>query len=126
MDKRMLREILAAHADQIVKGKATGKDYLELLPGQDEELAPLLNVAEQVQSTLRPITPANHFERNLKQDLLATAQYRQTTGYRPPNPARELFIVLATLAFILSLTAVLVTLKRRGGAVGVRNDVQII
>lgn len=117
MDKRMLREILAAHADQLLKGKVTGKDYLELLPGQDDELAPLLDVAEQVQSTLRPITPANRFEQDLKQTLLATAQQRQATGYKPPNPTRELFIVLATLAFILSLTAVLVIMKRRNGDV---------
>jgi hypothetical protein len=113
MDKRMLKEILAAHADQLVKGKATGKDYLDLLPGQDEELAPLLDVAERVQSTLKPVTPANRFEQSLKQDLLSTAQLRQQAGYTPPNPTRDLFILVATTAFFVSLAVVIIAIRRR-------------
>lgn len=113
MDKRVLREILAAHADQLVNGKATGKDYLELLPERDEELGSLLGVAERVRSTLRPITPANHFERDLKQKLLSEAQRRQIEGYAPPHPFRDLFFFMAALAFILSLAVVLVAMKRR-------------
>ena len=113
MDKKMLREILAAHADQLVKGKARSKDYLELLPGQDEELAPLLDVAERVQSTLKPIAPANKFERDLKRELLSTAQQRQIEGYSPPNPTRGLFVLIATVSFIISLTGLLIALRRR-------------
>ncbi len=113
MNSRMLKEILAAHADQLVKGKATGKDYLELLPGQDEELAPLLSMAERIQSTLKPITPANKFEQELKRELLNTAQLRQVEGYTPPNPSRDLFILVITTAFIMSLSVVLIAIKRR-------------
>jgi hypothetical protein len=113
MDKKMLKEILAAHADQLVKGKATGKDYLDLLPERDEELAPLLDVAERVQSTLRPITPTNKFEQELKRDLLTTAHLRQAEGYTPPNPTRDLFILITTIAFILSLAAVLIAMRHR-------------
>jgi hypothetical protein len=109
----MLKEILAAHADQLLKGKATGKDYLELLPEQDEELAPLLDVAERVKSTLKPITPANKFERELKQELLDTAQLRQVEGYIPPKPWRDLFFLMATIAFILALSGVLIAIRRR-------------
>jgi hypothetical protein len=114
MDKRVLKELLAAHADQLLNGKATGKDYLELLPGRDEELGSLMDVAERVRSTLRPITPANNFEKDLKQKLLQEAQRRQREGYNPPHPFRDLFYLLAGVAFILSLAMVLVTLKRRG------------
>ena len=113
MDKRLLKEILAAHADQLVKGKATGKDYLELLPERDEDLAPLLDVAERVQSTLKPLTPTNKFERDLKKELISTAQQRQVEGYQPPNPSRDLFILIATTAFIVSLTTVLIAIRRR-------------
>jgi len=113
VNKKLLKEILAAHADQLVKGKATGKDYLNLLPEQDEDLGPLLDVAEQVQSTLRPITPTNKFERDLKKELLSIAQQRQVEGYKPPNPSRDLFILMATAAFIVSLTTVLIALRRR-------------
>lgn len=117
MDKKTLKEILAAHADQIVKGKATGKDYLDLLPDQVDELAPLLDVAERVQLTLKPITPGNKFEQDLKRELLSTAHQRKTDGYIPPNPARELFILLASLTFIFSLIMVLISLKRRSDRV---------
>jgi len=113
MDKRMLKEILAAHADQLVKGKATGKDYLDLLPEEDDELGSLLDVAEQIQSTLKPIAPANSFEQQLKQELLTTAQQRQAQGYTPPNPSRDLFILIATFSFVLALTAVLVAIRYR-------------
>src|ERR1051325_4778195 len=108
MDTKILKEILAAHADQLLNGKATSKDYLELLPDQDKELGPLLDVAERVRSTLRPITPADRFERDLKQKLLLEAQRRQLEGYSPPHPFRDLFFLLAALAFVLSLAMVLV------------------
>ena len=114
MDKKILREILAAHADQLVQGKATSKDYLSLLPETDDDLAPLLNVAEWVQSTLRPITPPNKFENDLKQELLATAQQRQIDGYTPPHPYRDLMILIAMVGFIVSLTAVILSLRHRG------------
>ena len=113
MDKKLLKEILAAHADQLVKGRATGKDYLDLLPERDGDLGPLLDVAEQIQSTLKPITPTNKFEKNLKKELLSIAQQRQVEGYKPPNPSRDLLILIATTAFIVSLTTVLIALRRR-------------
>ena len=116
MDKKILREILAAHADQLVQGKATSKDYLSLLPETDDDLAPLLSVAEWVQSTLRPITPPNKFENDLKQELLATALQRQIDGYSPPHPYRDLFLLVAMVSFIVSLTAVLLSLRHRGAA----------
>ena len=39
MNKRMLREILSAHADRLINGEATSQDYLRLLPEREEELA---------------------------------------------------------------------------------------
>lgn len=115
MDKKLLKEILAAHADQLVKGKTKSKDYLDLLPPEsDDELGPLLNVAERVESTLKPISPANKFERDLKRELLNTAQRRQLEGYTPPNPGRDLFILMVTTTFIISLAIVLIAMKRRG------------
>jgi hypothetical protein len=39
MDKKLLREILSAHADRLVDGEATSQDYLRLLSEQEDELA---------------------------------------------------------------------------------------
>lgn len=113
MDKKMLKEILAAHADQLVRGTAKGADYLDLLPERDEDLAPLLDVAERIQSALKPIAPPNHFEEELKRELLTTAHIRKVEGYAPPNPTRDLFYFLVTVAFIVSLGAALFAMRRR-------------
>ncbi|MCB0197802.1 MAG: hypothetical protein KDJ65_38010 [Anaerolineae bacterium] len=111
MDKKMLKEILAAHADQLLKGNATGNDYLELLPESDDELGPLLDVAERVQSTIKSISPANKEE--LKRELLTTAHIRKVEGYVPPDPTRDLFYTLVTLAFVVSLGVLLAVLRQR-------------
>lgn len=114
MDKKTLKEILAAHADNLVTGAATSHDYLRLLPEENDELAPLLSVAERVQSTLRPVSPTNEFEEELKRQLLTTAHLRQVEGYSPPHPFRNAFIFLAALAFLLSLAGFFIVLQRRG------------
>ncbi len=113
MNKKMLKEILAAHADQLVNGKASSEDYLKLLPERDTELEPLLSVAEQIQSALQPISPPNKFERDLKQELLITAQQHQLEGYRPPSMSRDLLVLLATLTFIFSLGLLLIVMRRK-------------
>ena len=81
MNKKMLKEILAAHADHLVTGQAKSKDYLNLLADSEAELAPLLDVAERVKSTLKPIKPARKFEKELKQGLMTTAHLRRAEGY---------------------------------------------
>ncbi len=113
MDKRMLKEILAAHADQLVKGKAASRNYLDLLPDQDDDLAPLLSVAERVESILKPVAPPNSFEQQLKQELLSIAHKHQAEGYIPPNPTRDLFVLFVTTTFILALSVVLLILRRQ-------------
>lgn len=113
MDKKLLREILAAHADHLVKGKAKSKDYLKLLADPEAELEPLLNVAEQVKSTLKPVKPARKFERDLKRELLTTAHMRRAEGYVPPNSSRDLLILAAIIGFVISLAGVLLALRIR-------------
>ena len=113
MGPKILKEILATHADQLIKGKPEIKDYLELVPEREEELAPLLNIAERVKSTLKPIEPANSFEEQLKRDLLAAAYLHREQGYRPPDPGRDLLILTGIMAFVISLASLLVALRLR-------------
>ena len=113
MDPKLFKEILAVHADQLVKGRARSEDYLDLVPEKEEELAPLLNVAERIKSTLQPITPAGAFETQLKRDLLAAAYLHQAEGYIPPDPSRTLLILAGIFAFIISLASLLVALRLR-------------
>ncbi len=111
MDKKLLKEILAAHADQLATGQFEDEDYIELSPEDKQELESLLYVAERVKSTLRPITPGQNFEEKLKSHLLTTAHQHQAEGYVPPNPDRDLLILVATIGFVLSLAGVLLALK---------------
>ena len=113
MNRKKLKEILAAHADQLVNKQTISEDYLNLLSEKDEELIPLLSVAERLQSTLKPISPTDKFEDDLKRELLTIAHIRQAQGYIPPHPFRDFFMVLATLAFILSLVTVFVSMHFR-------------
>lgn len=113
MDKKILKEILAAHADQLVNGQAASADYLKSLPENDDELAPLLDVAQLVESTLKPVSPPHEFEEELKRQLLTTAHLRQIEGYEPPHPFRDLLALLSALAFVFSLTGLLIVIQRR-------------
>lgn len=113
MDRKTLKEILAAHADQLLSDQTSNNDYSKLLREPDQELAPLLNVAERVKSTLRPISPTHEFEEELKRQLLTTAHLRQVQGYQPPHPFRDLFVFLAAIAFFLSLAGFFVASQAR-------------
>jgi hypothetical protein len=117
MDRKLLKEILAAHADRLVKGEADSDEYLDLLTNPEDELAPLLDVAEQVRSTLRPVAPTPTFETELKRQLLTTAHLRRAEGYIPPNPSRDLLILAAILGFFISLAGFLLARRLRSQSV---------
>ena len=112
MNKKQLKELLSAHADQLIQKK--NKLELPDEPDQsDTELSSLLGVAEKLQATLRPIVPTDEFESDLKRKLLTTAHLRQAEGYRPPNPERDLLVLMGIIGFIISLASVLVAWRLR-------------
>jgi len=119
MDSRQLKDILAMHADQLLQGKQrrqrrTDDDYRDLSPQDKDELASLLNVAERVKSTLKPVHPPRRFETRLKKELLTTAHQYRAEGYTPPDPARDLLILLAAIfGFIIALAGVLLAWQIR-------------
>lgn len=73
MDKRMEREILAAHADQL---NAPGAGPLPNLSRHDR-VQGLLDLAEHLQAILVPVEPDTHYRRRLHGELLLEAQRRQ-------------------------------------------------
>ena len=114
MKIKLLKDILATHSDQLLQGRHLRvEDYPDLSPEDQHELARLLDVAEQVQSTLQHVSPPRSFENNLKKELLATAHLRQAEGYVPPNPSRDLLVLAAIMAFFVSLAGVLLALRLR-------------
>ena len=114
MDRKQLKDILAIHADQLARGQhPRTEDYRDLSAADRDELAPLFDVAEQIRSTLQPITPPPGFETNLKQELLTTAHLRQAEGYRPPDPSRDLIILAGIMGFFIALAGALLALRIR-------------
>lgn len=101
MDSRLLKEVLAAHADQMLKDNENSQELLELFP-QERDLAPLLNVATQVKSTLKPTRPSTTFEENLRRDLMAAAHLRQAGGY-PEYRSGQLELLFST--FVVAVLA---------------------
>ncbi|MFQ5610842.1 MAG: hypothetical protein ACE5H9_01770 [Anaerolineae bacterium] len=102
----MLKEVLAAHADQMLKDNENSEQLLELFP-QETDLAPLLDVAAKVKSTLKPARPSTAFEKTLRQDLMAAAHLRQAGGYpsRQTGQLELIFsaLVIATLALAFGI-----------------------
>ena len=80
MDTREIREILAAHADEMVKSSPVASPNL----GRHDRVQGLLDLAEEVQGILAPVEPNVHFRRRLHGDLVLEAQRRQTE--RETNP----------------------------------------
>jgi hypothetical protein len=113
MNRKKLKEILASHADQLVQSRSGAEPPYELPAEDDAELSSLLGVAERIKSTLTPVSPTRRFETDLKRQLLTTAHLRQAEGYKPPNPERDLLILMAIIGFFLSLAGVLLALKLR-------------
>ena len=74
MDTREVREILAAHADEMINpssGPSPGFSRHARVQG-------LLDLAEQLQGILVPVEPNINFRRRLHGDLVLEAQRRQT------------------------------------------------
>lgn len=113
MNRKLLKEILAAHADQLVTGETNNQEYIEHLHHPEEELVPLFDVAERVRSTLQPVKPTHDFELELKRELLTTAHMRQIQGYTPPNPSRDLLVLAAMIGFVVSLLGVMLAMRLR-------------
>lgn len=116
-NKKPLKDILSEHADKLVEsadqqpGPATGASAEENVEAVEAELSSLFDVAERVQSTLRPIAPSRDFEDELKRELLTTAHLWKAEGYVPPNPERDLQII-ATVVGLLAVVAAIKVMWR--------------
>ncbi len=70
MAHQMITEILAAQADRLVEGEAQTTDYLVLFPELRLELAPLLQLAQEIAAALRPVRPRTAYRSELHQALV--------------------------------------------------------
>ncbi|MBC8449177.1 MAG: hypothetical protein H8D78_15635 [Chloroflexi bacterium] len=122
MDERMLAEVLAAHADQLVRGEAREAEYLALFPDYRKELALLLELARRVKDTLALVQPSEAFRRRLHQELSTTGRRRLTASLPSERPRwRQPWVIgAAALGSAISLASAVgvVAYLRRSKAAG--------
>lgn len=115
MNKREVREVLAAHADQLTSSHTLQSQRLT----RNDQVRSLLELAEQLQGILIPVEPDANFRRRLHGELILEAQRRQA------EPAPSLFqqhrkgilIGAAAVGSIASVIGVIVAfvLRQRHG-----------
>jgi len=119
MSEILLREILAAQADDLAKGGKTKpkEEYLQLFPAQAEELAPLLDIAERTSRLLSVrVEPDAAFREDLHRSLLAMARQQQARGQPDPlwmNIPRGWLIGAAAVGSAVSVASLVAYLFRQ-------------
>lgn len=105
MEKKLLAEILAAHASELKEGHHRKEAYLSLFPAYRDQLEPLLGLAERAKGLLAPQKPSAAFRRALGQDLVAAARQVAAQGARRSarRPRTAVFWGAAALGSALSL-----------------------
>ena len=115
MNRRETRDILAAHADRLVRSPTAGGSGRV----QHEKVQGLLDLAEHLQAILVPVAPEANFRRRLHGELLLEAQSRETA----PQPSlfqqhRKGFIIgaaaLGSVASVLGVILAFVLRHRHG------------
>ncbi|MBI2846143.1 MAG: hypothetical protein HYX86_06325 [Chloroflexi bacterium] len=109
MDRKLIAEVLAAHADRLVQGQRTKAREILSVFSDDQNLEPLLEVAEEVKDTMAPVKPPPEFRRDLETKLLAEAQEALATEKPTPSMGRSvILIILAGLgSLILSIVGLI-------------------
>jgi hypothetical protein len=113
MHEDVIADILAAHADHLVRNQSRNEDYLSLLCDYRAELVPLLQIAERVRAKLVPVAPSPAFEAGLRQDLLAAARQRTEEPRVPFLRRKGIIIGAAAVGSVLSVAGIVAALLWR-------------
>jgi hypothetical protein len=104
-ENRELEELLAEHADALLRGDRRTRSYFERLPEEGDELALMLPLAERVSDSLTPIAPAMEFQQRLMKDLMRRAHVCLPAAREPASlwtEKRTEIIIGATIGSVLS------------------------
>jgi len=114
--KKILLEVLAAHAEQLLKNQNRSRDYIALFP-ENEDLPSLLDLAGQVKEALHPVAPPASFKAQLQKDLMAAAHLKHVQRPAPPAPhlntTQVSLLISAAVGAILALTGLVVFIRRQ-------------
>lgn len=101
MNERRTTEVLAAHAEELT-GRSEAMRQIGITDEERNGLAPLFQLAEQLQQTLQPVQPSAAFVRSLGRELVNSAgqQVALTKRLR-----RGVMIGAAALGSLLSIAS---------------------
>jgi len=118
MEDKVLAEILSAHADQLKRGRGKESDYLAMFPDYQEELRPLLGMAERIKGVLEPVEPTPEFCQSLYEDLLVAGHGRPDEGVPQlaTSHRKQIFIRAAAVGSVVSLAGALYLMRSRADA----------
>ena len=118
MHEDVIADVLIAHADYLIGNKTQSESYLSLLPAYRAELAPLLQIAEQLRAVLTPVAPSPAFEAALRRDLLAAAMQRAEEQRVPFLRRKGVIIGAAVVGSALSVAGIVAALVWRQRSIG--------
>jgi len=83
MNRHLLEAVLARHAMWLAQGdRQEIEELLRIFPDEKEELASLMQIAQQVADLLIPLGAPSPFRENLHNSLLAAAFQQEVAGPR--------------------------------------------
>ncbi len=112
----LIMEILSEQSEHLIHGKRLDLNaYLSRAPQSENELRPLLNLAERVQRALVPVSPTRVFRDRLREGLMLAASHRQTHNLiqvANPNPWRYWWVGAAALGSAVAAGGIIAWIVR--------------
>lgn len=102
MNERRVAKVLAAYAEKLI-GRPETMQQINITDEERDRLAPLFQLVEQLQQSMRPVQPSAAFVRSLGRELVDNAKRRTRVKKRL---RRAVVIGAATLGSIVSIASV--------------------
>lgn len=104
--KNLIAEVLAEHADQLLKKQKKSQDYVNLFPNH-KDLPPLLTLADHINAALQPVNPPQTFKDQLQRDLIAAARVKQSEGEQATQKQVMPLPPTVTIALTMLITLII-------------------
>jgi hypothetical protein len=102
MNEERTEEILAAHAEALL-GRPENLSQTNVTDEEQQELAPLFTLAEQLNQSMSPVQPSAAFVHSLGKELANSAQHQVAASQRM---RRGVLIGAATVGSLVSIASV--------------------
>jgi hypothetical protein len=112
MDEKRKAELLAVYVESLSGGPAAVRK-IELTEEEREHLAPLFQLAERLQQSIRPVRPAPAFARSLGNELVNDARRQLTLRKRTRRVMMIGAAAVGSLVSIASVVGAIIFLIRR-------------